>query len=368
MKRVAIGLILLAAPVATARAQGGLLLQGLIDLEGWATDSNSNLLTRNFGRPGALVRAQLWGAIEPIRGVFLYAQGEIEGGNARQFGDRYTEKEIDQVGLRWVHSPSFVLNAGKLLYPVGTFASRVFSTRNPLIGVPDGYSAVYPIGLMASGERRHFDYRAGVVSLPLAHEGYQPTPDPAPRPVVGLGFTPFTGLRFGVSGGSGPYLNKSFTSAQLGGKNWRSYHQDLLAGDIEYGIEHADLRAEFAVVRYGIPNATKKSTGQTGYLEGRYTVTPRLFVAARAELNYYPFIRPIGPTAWTARRTDFRDWETGIGFRVNESLLVKAGYRGDDWTITPSNAAFIRPGGKAVAMQISQSFDVVDLVTRGRSY
>src|ERR1043165_7115621 len=185
MRRALALLAFLLAPLTTAAAQGGLLLQGLIDVEGWATDSSSNLLTRNYGKPGAVIRGQLWGAVEPIRGVFLFAQGEVEGGNARQFGDRYTEKSIDQAGLRWVRSPGLVLNAGKLIYPVGTFGPRVFSTRNPLIGVPGGYSAVYPIGATASGELRHFDYRVGVVSLPLSLEGYQPTPDPAPRPEIG---------------------------------------------------------------------------------------------------------------------------------------------------------------------------------------
>ena len=67
---------------------------------------------------------------------------------------------------------------------------------------------------------------------------------------------------------------------------------------------------------------------------------------------------------WIARRTDFSDWEAGAGFRMTESTLLKASYRGDKWVVTPANAAFIHAVGRAIAVQLSQSFDVMDLVTR----
>ena len=359
-------LAVLSLAPAVATAQGGLLLQGLIDLEGWSTDSMSNLLTRNNGKPGGVFRAQLWSAVEPIRGVFLFAAGEAEGGNAREFGEQYTESRIEQAGLRWARHPAFVLNAGKMFHPVGVFAPRNFSTRNPLIGPPDGYTSVYPLGLMASGEVGIVDYRAGAVSLPLTHEGYEPHADPWPRPVVGFGVTPMTGFRVGGSASVGPYLNDQFTSAQLAGRSWQSYHQRQIAGDVEYGVEHFDFRGEVAYSSYDVPNASDIS-GQTAYIEGRYTVTPRVFVAARGEVNDYPFIRA-NATTWTARRTDFRDWEAGFGYRATESTLLKMTMRGDRWTVPPGAGGFIRPGGQAVAVQLSQSFDVMDWVDalRGR--
>src|SRR5438067_1741786 len=64
-------------------AQGAVLLQGVADGEAWSTTSKSNLLTRNAGRPAELARVQLWGAFEPARHWVLYAQGEVEAGNAR---------------------------------------------------------------------------------------------------------------------------------------------------------------------------------------------------------------------------------------------------------------------------------------------
>ena len=50
----------------------------------------------------------------------------------------------------------------------------------------------------------------------------------------------------------------------------------------------------------------------------------------------------------------------GVGFRMTESTLIKASYRWDKWDVTPANQAFVRPGGHAFAVQLSQSFDVMD--------
>ena len=136
------------------------------------------------------------------------------------------------------------------------------------------------------------DYRAGAVSLPLTHRDYVPPADAALRPVVGVGVTPFVGLRIGATATAGPYLNGDLTSAQTAGRSWKSYHQTLIAPDVEYGVGHFDLRAEYDYASYDVPS-NGSIVGHAGYVEGRYTVTPRLFVAARGEVNHYPFIRPI---------------------------------------------------------------------------
>jgi len=356
--RIAV-LSLVVAPAASA--QGGVLLQGLIDLEGWSTDSSSNLLTRNFGRPGSVVRGQLWSAIEPVRGLFVFGLGEVETGTAREFTKRYTSVELAQAGVRWARHRAVVVNAGRMFHPIGVFGPRTFSTRNPLIGTPDGYSPVYPVGLMASGEVGIFDYRAGAVTLPLTHEGYEPRPGAWPRPVAGFGVTPVTGFRIGGSASVGPYLNDEFSARQLAGRSWQSYYQSVIAGDVEFGVAHLDLRAEAATSKYEVPTAGSIS-GRTGYVEGRYTLTPRVFVAARGEVNDYPFVRATSDSTWVGRRTDFRNWEAGVGYRATASTLIKTTLRGDKWTVPPGGGGFIRPGGRAVAMQLSQSFDVIDWV------
>src|SRR3954463_3455192 len=167
-----------------ASAQIPVLLEGLADGEFWATTKHSNLLTRNAGKPGEVYRVQLWGAVEPVRHVVLYAQTEVEGGRA---GTENSSLDFykDQWGVRFAPAQAFVIDVGKLQPVLGTFAPRHFSNRNPLIGAPDGYSLDYPLGGVISGELKHFDYRAGLVSLPATHEGYTPTPTARLRPAVG---------------------------------------------------------------------------------------------------------------------------------------------------------------------------------------
>ena len=80
--RVAAILLALALGSSTAFAQGGILVQGIADLEGWSTDTMSTLLRRNRGSPGALARLLLWSAAEPLPRLVFYAQADLE---ARRF-------------------------------------------------------------------------------------------------------------------------------------------------------------------------------------------------------------------------------------------------------------------------------------------
>ena len=100
------------------------------------------------------------------------------------------------------------------------------------------------------------------------------------------------------------------------------------------------------------------------YLEPKYTLTPKLFAAARWEVNDYPFVTySTGQSRWIANQTDFHDWEAGLGYRLGASTLLKASYRTDHWKV-PS--MFIRPGGHAFALQLSHAFDVMDWFDRDR--
>lgn len=323
----------------------------------------STLLRRNGGDPGALYRLRLWSAVEPWQGVFFFANAAAEGGRAREFDGPGTSVVLEQGGLRLARHRAFVVNAGRMIHPLGAFGSRVVSTRNPLIGIPDGYSPVYPVGLMVNGERGKIDYRVAAVSLPLTHRDYVPGPSPSLRPVIGIGVTPFVGLRIGASASDGSYLNHELSDSELDGRAWQSYRQRVIAGELRYGVGHFDLRTEYAAAKFEVPRSGWIA-GETAYAEARATLTPRIFVATRAEVNRYPFIRPISPTTWISRRTEFRDIEVGGGFWFTANRLLKASYRFDDWVVTPENESFIRPGGGAFALQLSQRFDVADWVSR----
>jgi hypothetical protein len=357
-------LMTIAASAGRLRAQG-ILIQGIVDGEFWSTSSTSNLLTRGGGGAASgLGRLELWGAYEPFSRLVIYGQGQFEGGPAR--GEPGTEVYTNQFGVRYLASPAFVFDAGRVTPIIGTFATRHFSTRNPLIGEPDGYSTDYPIGVKVSGEGGGFDYRAGLVSLPTTHVGYEPVPSARLRPAIGGGYTPIVGLRFGASFTTGPYLSRAVSTAALHGESWTSYQQTVMAFDAQYAVGYLETHVEAARGSYDLAGKTS-IVGFTYYGEAKYTLTPRLFVAVRLERNKYPFIRPSATLPWTAKLTDFVDGETGIGFRVTSTTLLKASVRGDRWWVNAGAPGYRGMGGHAFAMQLSQAFDVTNWIDRARA-
>ena len=87
-------------------------------------------------------------------------------------------------------------------------------------------------------------------------------------------------------------------------------------------------------------------------------------MAVRFERNKYPFIRSVGGGVWVSRPTDFHDTEAGFGYRLSATTSIKASFRWDHWQVNPANYAFVRPGGHALAVQLSQAFDVTDWLDR----
>ena len=352
---------LLAASSAPVEAQGGFLLQGVGDVELWKTDSASLLLARGGGRPSLLGRLDVWAAYEPIRNLILFAEAYGEAGSAR--GQPGNEIEAKQYGVRYSPSDAFVIEAGGIPQIVGEFSSRALSTRNPLIGSPDGYSLSYPRGARVDGSIGMFDYRVGVLSLPLFRAGYTPDPGLAMRPAIGVGVTPVVGLRVGVSAMSGAYLNPTLTPTQLHSQDWTSYKQRLLVVDAQFSRGYFEGHAEAARSGYDVPGRATPIDGLETYVDGKYTFTPRFFMAARYERNDYPFISPVSPTFWVANGVIFNDVEVGGGYRFGASSLLKASFRKDRWTPNISPQA-PHDNGYAVAVQWSQAFDVVELLTR----
>jgi hypothetical protein len=353
-----------AAPRAMlAQGGGGFLAQGVVDAELWKTDASSALLARNGGRGSVLGRLDAWSAYEARADLVLFGEMMIEAGPARD--EPGTELYPKQFGVRYSPSDAFTIEGGRLQHIVGAFAARRLSFRNPLIGTPDGYATAYPYGVVASGTAGRVDYRAGILSLPLSHPDYVPVPSASPRPAFGLGITPFMGFRVGVSGTVGPYLNRELGPAQLAGREWRDYHQRVVAADAQLSFGYLETHAEAARGSYDVPGRADAILGYSGYVEGKYTLAPRFYLATRVERNDYPFILPLANGQWVAVRSAFSDVELGGGYRPTSSTLLKLSIRADRWTRS-TNVGAPQANGYAVVMQGSQTFDLVEMA-RGRN-
>lgn len=358
----AVALAALLAPAARANAQGGLLFQGVADLELWKTDSASRLLARNNGRTGVLARADVWAAIEPVRNVVVFGELYKAVGFENE-NDEYASV-LKQGGVRIYLSDALRIEAGKLQQIVGTFSSRQHSYRNALVDGPDGYALSYPVGARVDGSWRVFDYRVGVLSQPLYRPGYTPEPTPAMRGSAGAGITPVMGVRVGMSAMYGPYLRNDYSPALLRSRDWKSYTQRVIAADAQVSRGYFEGNAELAHGVYEVPGRATPIKGLLFYLEPKYQLTPRFHIAGRYERNDYPFISPVTSTIWVANRVVFQDVELGGGFRLNPSTLLKLSVRADHWAPN-ANPQAPKDNGYAVVAQWSQRFDVVELA-KGR--
>jgi hypothetical protein len=333
--------------------QGRLVVGGIVDAELWATDSGSRLLTRNNGHAAPVGRLQLWAGVELHPRLQFLAIGELETGTGRppQQSAKGTELEFEQVTLRYLHSAGLTINVGKLPSPVGTFVQRRLSTTNPLIGSPDTYSPSYPLGVQISGANSRWDYRVALVDLPVTNTKYMPEPGKTPRMAAGAGFTAGPSLRIGTSLTRGPYLHRNLTDSLAAGANWQDYKQEIVAFDVRFTRGYLEFHGELALAKYDVPGRTAALNGKAYYAELKYTWSPRVFTAARFELNDYGLVRPAESGVWTARAVAFKDVELGVGYRVGPRTTLKLSYRADSWATMPD--------GHAIAFQATHRFDVM---------
>lgn len=354
-----------AAAVVPAVAQERWLFQGLLDAEYWNTDEGSRLLSRDDGDRAGTGSLRLWAAGDIAPGLQGFALGSLHGGDACIEDPCETESDLEQAWLRWTvpGGARLMIEAGRILTPIGDFPRRYLSTDNPLIGIPSDYSVAYPDGMAVAGWAGLADYKVAVVDQPLYADWYGPVPGSAFRPMIGAGVTPVVGLRFGAFATRGPYLGQDADTALAAGAAWQDYDQSVYGAEVQFSRGHFELHGQFARSAYEVPGFAERAYGKTYWIEPRYTFTPRLFAALRAGQNDYPYIAPIYGTTWIASSARVADLEVGIGYRVLPDLLVKASYRRDRWWV-PEGLESMLPAGHSFALAASWRFDIGDALTR----
>jgi hypothetical protein len=139
---------------------------------------------------------------------------------------------------------------------------------------------------------------------------------------------PAVGLVIGGSAARGAWLARS---VQGGG----SPAQRAFGADVEYSRDHWIARAEVVWSRWELPiplePAGTREVGATGaWAEGRYRVSPRFFVAARADHLGFSDVRGAlidpagGPWDSPVKRV-----EGNVGFYVQRNLILRAGVQGN---------------------------------------
>jgi len=262
------------------------------------------------------------------------------------------------------------VQAGKIPSPIGTFAPRAYSNKNPLMGTPLMYyyhttlkadqmpasvdellanagrgqfGITYPpggygwrglplvyehcwdVGAVVLGSLRPIEFTAGVVNgTPSSMASGRDDNDG--KSILGrIGYAPVPGLRVGMSGAFGPYVTDSAEPTLPSGKTAEDYNQRVLMADFEYLVGHAEVRAEGVASTWETP-FVGNPTAHSYYVEGKYSFPVGLYLAARwDELRYTKVKGSTGPARpWD---DDVRRFEGGAGYRIHKNLLAKAAYQ-----------------------------------------
>jgi opacity protein-like surface antigen len=261
------------------------------------------------------------------------------------------------------------IQAGRIPPTFGAFARRDYGAGNPLIGYPLAYqylTAVRPDALPASTDdvvrMRARGWRPSypIGSLDIApgmplittfrwDTGVQvrvgpesinasaavtngTTSDPRTRDNNGgkqiagrLHWRPSAALAIGGSAASGAYVaDAALANATMIGGTSRS-KQQAFGLDAEYSRDHWMVSGEFIWNPWQVPPHSAPLAATSAFVEGRYQISPGIFVASRIDhLGFNELASSFGTRTWDAPITRL---ETGVGYYIRRNLLAKGTYQ-----------------------------------------
>jgi hypothetical protein len=289
------------------------------------------------------------------------------------------------------------VEAGLIPWPIGDWAPRSTSDKNPLVGLPlmyqyhttlrqdvmpqsaddllavagrgehgvdygsgfdfPGMPIVYDqwwdFGAVLLGSSRPFEYSVGFVN---GSPGYSnPGEDHTPgKSVLGrVGLAPMPGLRFGVSGSYGPYLNEeSFEGTFAPGVKADDFNQVLRMADLQYSVGHANVHAEGFVNTWETPTLGNLNV-HGGYGELKYGLPRGFYVAGRYSImRYSDVVDSTGASrSWDSNVDRL---EVGGGYRVTRGVIAKLVYQSN--VLQPPDPALAEEEFDVVAAQLSVVF------------
>lgn len=291
-------------------------------------------------------------------------------GELRSENVEYLRMFAAYVRIRPWRNRAFDVQAGRIPPAFGAFGRRAYGADNPLIGYPLAYqyltslrtdavpaTATDLLSMRARGWRSSFPVGSPErgPGLPLVSAfrwdtGVQARWTTGPLEITGsvtngtlsnplflddnggkqvsgrVALRPSFGLVIGASAARGAWLSDRVTRALPR----RSYAQRALGADVEYSRGHWIVRGELVWSEWDVPFAADHSVQPmraTGaWMEGRYRLTPRFFVAGRADRVGFSMIRGslsgALPTAWEAPAARV---EGALGCYVDRNLAARVG-------------------------------------------
>lgn len=195
-------------------------------------------------------------------------------------------------------------------------------------GVPPVASSQWDTGAQAMVVAGSFQaagaVTSGSLSYPRAGDVNQ-----APHVSGRVAWHPAVGVVIGASASRSVFLDEGLVSALPEPAKVRPYRQQALGVDGEFSRGYWLLRGEFVSNAWTLPDIGSPHLGgplraRGGYLEYRYRLHPRLYVAGRADrLAFSGLQGSVDARTWDANVTRV---EAGGGFVLRRRLLLKGSY------------------------------------------
>lgn len=215
---------------------------------------------------------------------------------------------------------SVLARVGEMSTAFGSFLLRYDDADNPLIDLPPQYGYYYspvsflPVaGAQLDASHGKWDGRVQFANSSPANPRSLFAGDQYGNWAGGAGYTIRQGLRVGVSGYRGPYLDRKYAYYFPGEANPSKLPAHAIGVDGNWA--HAHTSAYIEVARFVMPyTAIPKFRESAGYLELRQVLSPRWFIAGRYSIT---------SNSATGRTNVF---EGAAGFRPDRFQLLKFGY------------------------------------------
>lgn len=310
-----------------------------------------------------LALAAQWRPLAPIAFVAEVRSEDLQN----------VEAHAAYVRIRPWQSRAFDIQAGRIPPSFGAYGRRAYNTDNPLIGYPlayqyltalradaipaspddllrmrgRGWQPSFPIGsttvrpglplvstfrwdtgVQARWIGGPLEATAGVTAGTLSDPRVSDNNDG--RQVSGrVSVKPAIGLVIGASAARGAWLSRRVTELLPEAIRSRRYEQQAVGFDAEYSRDYWIVRAELVRSEWTMPfvqtGTTQPVSAWGTWVEGRYRLSPRLFVAARADRLGFSQISGTlfdgRPTPWDA---PVERIEAGGGWYFQRNLVARA--------------------------------------------
>lgn len=312
-----------------------------------------------------MIRMAVAGSWQPVAPIALVAE-------VRSEDLRHIEAHAAYVRVRPWAAHAFDIQAGRIPPAFGAYGRRAYNADNPLIGYPlayqyltslrpdaipasrddllrmraRGWQPSYPIGSAATNPGlplvSAFQWDTGVQGR-WAGDRVEVTgaitagtlSDPrfidnnSGRQFSGrVAVKPLFGLVVGGSAARGDWLSKDVTALLPESYSAQRFAQRAVGLDAEYSRDYWVVRGEIVWSNWNMPFIASNDSTRLGsvgmWMEGRYRVTPRLFVAARADRLGFSSIVGTSfagqPTPWDA---PVERLEVGGGWYLQRNLVAR---------------------------------------------